>query len=93
VRVHGPFDKPEIAVDPAKSAEAIARIGAIIGTGGWSLLGETLINAAAGNDSPCAVALGAKPSAPASAGNASNASAAPPPIQELGKAIGRLFGR
>jgi len=93
VRVHGPFDQPQIAVDPAKSAEAIARIGALIGTGGWSLLGETLINAAAGHDSACAVALGAKPAAATASGNGATAGTTPPPIQELGKAIGRLFGR
>ena len=93
VRVHGPFDKPQIAVDAAKSAEAIARIGAMLGTGGWSLLGETLINAAAGNDSPCAVALGAKAAVPPAAGNTANPAAAPPPVQELGNAIRRLFGR
>lgn len=93
VRVQGPFEKPQIAVDPAKSAEAIARIGAAIGTGGWSLLGETLFNAAAGKDSPCAVALGAKPAAAAAAGNAANAAAPSPPVQEIGNAIRRLFGR
>jgi len=39
------------------------------------------------------VALGAKAAAPAAGGNPANAAAAPPPVQELGNAIRRLFGR
>ena len=90
VRVKGPFEHPQIAIDPAKSAETIARIGAAIGTGGWSLLGETLFNAAAAPDSPCATALGVKSSSPAPA--SAGTKAAPLP-GDLGKALGKLFGR
>ena len=92
VRFRGPFEKPEISIDPVKSAETLARIGAAVGTGGWSLLGEALFNAAAGSDSPCAVALGTKSPAPAKgAGTAAPSTGAP--LQDLGKAIGKLFGR
>jgi AsmA family protein len=90
VRVKGPFAHPQIAIDPAKSAETIARIGAAIGTGGWSLLGETLLNASAASDSPCAIALGIKSSASPAASAAAKPGAVP---ADLGKALGKLFGR
>jgi len=90
VRVRGPFDNPQLSVDPVKSAESVARIGAAIGTGGWSLLGEALFDTTAAADSPCAIAMGAKPaSAQASQGAGKKA----PVPAELGKALGKLFGR
>jgi hypothetical protein len=91
VRVKGPFEHPQIVIDPAKSAETIARLGAAIGTGGWSLLGETLFNAAAPTDSPCAIALGMK-STPAPAKSSAAAPAQQLPA-DLGKALGKLLGR
>lgn len=90
VRVRGPFDNPQLGVDPVKSAESVARIGAAIGTGGWSLLGETLLNAGAASDSPCAIALGAKPAPAQTAPSAAQKSPLP---GDVGKALGRLFGR
>jgi uncharacterized protein involved in outer membrane biogenesis len=101
VRLRGPFTAPQVSIDPAKSATAIARIGAAIGTGGWSLLGETLINSAAAADSPCAAALGAKPGSGASAPGASRSgqrpreerNRAPNLPGEVGKALNRLLGR
>jgi uncharacterized protein involved in outer membrane biogenesis len=90
VRVSGSFRDPQVGIDPAKSAAAIARIGAAVGTGGWSLLGETLLNNSAAADSPCAIALGAKPAAPPP--SASSAQAVPH-AADLGKALGKLFGR
>jgi hypothetical protein len=90
VRVSGSFRDPQVGIDPAKSAAAIARIGAAVGTGGWSLLGETLINSTAAADSPCAIALGAKPAA---APPASSTAQATPVPADLGKALGKLFGR
>ena len=91
VRVRGSFESPQIAIDPVKSAESIARIGAVIGTGGWSLLGETLLATNAARDSPCAIALGAKSAAP-SGDAAANPQKAPLPA-DLGKALGKIFGR
>jgi hypothetical protein len=92
VRVRGPLDHPQVAIDPVKSAETVARIGAAIGTGGWSLLGESLFSASAAADSPCAIALGGKSAAAAAA---KPATSAPPanPASDLGKALGKLFGR
>ena len=40
VRFRGPFAAPTVSVDAMASATAIARIGAAIGTGGLSVLGE-----------------------------------------------------
>ncbi len=91
VHVRGPFAKPQIEIDPVKSAEALARIGAAVGAGGRSLLGAPLADTHGDGDSPCAIALGARSPAPASA-NAPAASAAAP-LQDLGKALGRLLGR
>jgi uncharacterized protein involved in outer membrane biogenesis len=91
VRVKGPFAKPAISIDPAKSVETIARIGAAIGTGGWSLLGESLFNATAAEDSPCAIALGAKPAPSRQAAPAR--STGPQLPGDIGKALGRLLGR
>jgi hypothetical protein len=90
VKVRGSFADPQITVDPVKSAESIARIGAAIGTGGWSLLGETLLSSAAASDSPCAIALGVK----SSQSREAPANEAPKPaLPDLGKALGKLLGR
>ena len=43
VRFRGPFAAPTVSVDAMASATAIARIGAAIGTGGLSVLGETIL--------------------------------------------------
>ena len=43
VRLRGSFAAPTVAVDAVASAATIARIGAAIGTGGLSVLGETLV--------------------------------------------------
>jgi uncharacterized protein involved in outer membrane biogenesis len=90
VRVRGPFDSPQLSVDPVKSAESVARIGAAIGTGGWSLLGEALLDNTASADSPCAIAMGAKPSPQAASPNAAQK---PPVPAEIGRALNKLLGR
>jgi hypothetical protein len=46
VRFTGSFSAPTVSVDAMASATAIARIGAAIGTGGLSVLGETLLSKA-----------------------------------------------
>ena len=43
VRFRGPFTAPTVNVDAVASATAIARIGAAIGTGGLSVLGESIL--------------------------------------------------
>jgi hypothetical protein len=71
-----------------KSAESIAHRSGDRHRG-WSLLGELLTTTAA-HESPCAIALGAKPSA--SRETPADAQKAPLPA-DLGKALGRIFGR
>jgi uncharacterized protein involved in outer membrane biogenesis len=92
VRFAGPFRSPQVHVDAAGSAAAIASIGAAIGTGGWSLVGQTLLSwAEGGGPGPCQVALGAP------AGKSTSASAKgdqPSSLTgEVGKALGTLFGK
>ncbi len=60
VRLSGPFASPQVKVDAAGSAMAIASIGAAVSTGGLSALGQTLFAWAEGSGpGPCQVALGA----------------------------------
>jgi AsmA family protein len=95
VRLKGTFMSPAVTVDAVASAATVARLGAVIGTGGWSLLGETLLSRAdaANTGNLCQVALGRAP-----AGEA--ATSAPPAqfpagksVDEIGKALGKLLGR
>ncbi len=58
VRFTGPFAAPTVSVDAVASATAIARIGAAIGTGGLSVLGETILAGASAGAGACEVALG-----------------------------------
>ena len=95
VRFTGSFTAPTVSVDAVGSATAIARIGAAIGTGGLSVLGETLLKAGAAGAGACDVALGkgggsSAPPAP----SASAKSAAPSnPIEGIGSALKGLFGK
>ena len=90
VRLRGPFREPQVTIDSTRAAASVARIGAAVLTGGWSVLGETLL--AQGNPtSPCAIALGAKASDQRASAPAANAPGNPP--SEIGRALGKLFGR
>jgi uncharacterized protein involved in outer membrane biogenesis len=93
VRVTGPFASPHIAIDPAGSAKVIASVGAAISSGGLSAVAQGLLSWADGSGpSPCKVAL---EGAPAGA-EAPKGGAAPPQaaiVNEVGKALGKLFGR
>jgi uncharacterized protein involved in outer membrane biogenesis len=92
VRFAGPFRSPQVHVDTAGSAAAIASIGAAIGTGGWSLLGQTLLSWAEGSGpGPCQVALGAPAGKSTSASAKDDQSNSLP--GEVGKALGKLFGK
>jgi hypothetical protein len=93
VRFRGTFTTPTVAVDAVASAAAIARIGAAVGTGGLSMLGESMI--ASGGPGACDVALGkASPVTPTDPGAGAAKRRLPPTGDEdLGKAIGRLFQR
>ncbi len=94
VRFSGPFASPQVRVDAAASAAAIASIGAAVGTSGLSMIGQSLLSAAAGagEGGACQIALGNAPGGPA-AGQPGKPSAPVPIADDLGKAIGRLFGR
>jgi uncharacterized protein involved in outer membrane biogenesis len=94
VRVTGPFSSPRMNIDPAGSAKVIASIGAAVGTGGLSAVGQALFAWSQGSGpGPCQVALGAAPNAaPATPANTAGAQPANA-INEVGKAVGKLFGR
>lgn len=91
VGVSGPFASPQVRIDPVGSAKAIASIGAAVGTGGLSAVGQALFAWAENSGpGPCAIAEGAAPAAKA---EAKAAPAAADPANALGKALGRLFGK
>jgi hypothetical protein len=97
VRFTGPFAAPTVTVDAVASATAIARVGAAIGTGGLSVLGETLFAGMTGGTGACEVALGkagspttgtaAAPAKSAASANSAN------PIEGIGNALKGLFQR
>lgn len=93
VRLSGPFEHPGVSIDKAATAATIAKIGAAIGTSGLSVVGTSLLKAATETENACDVALGKKP-APAARqeGQAKSPPAAAVPA-EIGKALGKLFGR
>jgi hypothetical protein len=93
VRVTGPFASPHVAIDPAGSAKVIASVGAALGTGGLSAVAQGLISwADGGGPGPCKIAL---EGGPARDNRAQPAPAQPqvPMANEIGKALGKLFGR
>ncbi|HEY2818470.1 MAG TPA: AsmA family protein [Casimicrobiaceae bacterium] len=92
VRFKGPFEHPGVSIDAAGSAAVVAKIGAAISTGGLSMLGTSLIERAAANEDVCAIAAGR--AAPAASNKTPAQSASPPPNarNEIGKALGKLFG-
>lgn len=92
VRFHGPFASPAVGVDATAAATTVARLGAAVYTGGLSILGESLLEKGAGDPgAPCQIALGR--------GSATSAAAAKPgapkptATEQLGNAVGHLFGR
>ncbi len=96
VRFRGPFASPTVSVDAVASATAIARIGAAIGTGGLSVLGETIFAQAGASGGACEVALGksASASAPERAAAAPGKSSGPSnPVEGVGNALKGLFQR
>jgi len=92
VRFRGPFTAPTVAVDAMASAAVIARIGAAIGTGGLSVLGESMF--AQGGAGACDVALGkAVPATVKSTTDAPKRGSPATGTDDLGKALKGLFGR
>ncbi len=95
VRVSGPFASPQVKVDMAGSAKALASIGAAIGTGGLSAVGQSLISWTENQGpGPCAIALEARPGASSSTpASAAQSNPVVPLANEVGKAVNRLFGK
>ena len=94
VRVRGRFDKPSVAVDAAQSAALIAKMGALGATGGGlAMLGGALLGSTAGSSAPCAVAMSGKAPREPTTASRSGGDKLPAVPQDVGKALGRLFGR
>jgi uncharacterized protein involved in outer membrane biogenesis len=94
VRFAGPIMAPQVKVDAVGSAAAIASIGAAVGTGGLSALGQALLSSVeTGGDGPCRVALGGAGTTSRAKETPGKAGAPAPIVDEIGKAIGRIFGR
>ncbi len=94
VRVSGPFAHPAVSVDPAGSAKAIASLGAAVGTGGLSMVAQSLFSWADGKGpGPCQIALGAAAPAAAPATPAGTPDPLRPLVDDVGRAVGKLLGR
>ena len=94
VSFHGPFNAPTVGVDAKASAETVATLGAAIATGGTSLLGQMLYKGAtADTGAPCQIALGKVSPAAESSVSAGGTNKSAPANNDLGKALGKLFGR
>jgi len=94
VRLSGPFASPQVKVDAMGSAMAIASIGAAVATGGLSALGQALYSWSEGSGpGPCQIALEATASRGTSADSGPPSGTTRNPINELGKAVGKLFGK
>jgi len=98
VRIRGRFDKPTVGIDAAQSAKTLAELGVIGATGGGiAAIGRALM-APSGESSaaPCQVAMSGKVAreTPPSTSRKAPAPGQDLPVpKDLGKAIGKLFGR
>jgi uncharacterized protein involved in outer membrane biogenesis len=92
VRVRGPLSAPAIGIDAKGSAETLARLGAAYASDGLAVLGESLLTHDTGGDE-CATALGRAPPAAARSASPPAAAEAKSPVEDLGKALGRLLHR
>ena len=92
VRFTGPFAHPGVSVDAVASAATIAKIGAAIGTGGLSMIGTALIERATANENVCDIAAGHATAAETPSAAAPKSSPAGTVPQDIGKALGKLFG-
>ncbi|MDB5764463.1 MAG: hypothetical protein JWQ21_3458 [Herminiimonas sp.] len=59
VKIAGKINRPEASLDPSGTPEALARIGAAIVTGGISLLGTAIWDAASPASDPCQIVFAA----------------------------------
>ena len=95
VRFHGPFTAPAVGVDAAATAATVAKIGAAVSTGGAGLavLGGSFLAHPGDTGAPCRVALGEGPPGAAATASATTARQTSAPAEDIGQAIGKLFGR
>jgi AsmA family protein len=101
VRIRGSFAKPAVGIDAANAAKTIAEIGVLGASGaGVAAIGRALIAPSVQREDVCAVALGQHPAKREPAANqtpaarSSSRPSSPPPLpSEVGKALGKLFGR
>ncbi|MEP7330342.1 MAG: hypothetical protein ABI777_14120, partial [Betaproteobacteria bacterium] len=94
VRFVGPMTAPEVKVDAAASLAAIASVGAAVSTGGLSAIGQALwAKVEDGGATPCQIALGATSVATAPGTPATSKAGSDNPLDSIGKAVGRLFGK
>jgi AsmA family protein len=95
VRIRGRFDKPSVAIDAAQSAKTLAALGVLGASGGGiAALGSALIAPTAPAAAPCQVAMSGKASreaAPSRKGQPAAPDLGTP--KDVGKALGKLFGR
>lgn len=92
VRFSGPMTAPQVQVDAKASVAAIASVGAAVSTGGLSAIGQALFaKVEDGGATPCQIALGQKASAAPS--TTATGSGGGNPLSDVGRAVGRLFGK
>jgi uncharacterized protein involved in outer membrane biogenesis len=95
VRFQGPFIAPTVGVDAAATAATVAKIGAAVSTGGVGLaaLGGSFLVHPGDTAAPCRAALGEGTPGAAATASATTAKQTSAPAEDIGKAIGKLFGR
>ncbi len=82
-RIQGTLTKPTVGIDPEGSLRTAATVGAVLATGGLSVLGELLVDKVAADIDPCATALGER----------SGKQAPRTPKQSADSLLKGLFGR
>jgi uncharacterized protein involved in outer membrane biogenesis len=70
VKIAGKINHPEVSLDPAGTPGALARLGAAVVTGGVSILGIAIWDAANSGADPCQIALAGESAKPGGAGKA-----------------------
>jgi AsmA family protein len=95
VRIRGRFDKPSVGIDAAQSGEMLAKIGALAATGGTAaVIGGALLGSTTGSSAgPCTVAMSGKVPREAAPERKGQQATNPPIPADVGKALGKLFGR
>ncbi len=96
VRIRGRFDKPTVGIDAAQSAKALVALGALGATGGAiAVLGRALVAGTGQTSAPCTVAMSGKAPRATTPSSRNSPQTAPDPglAKDVGKALGKLFGR